>query len=183
MRLQVETRMFDANRLLGVLLKTASPGSGADRLERLATVCAPPQPGLAEAPARFAPQEVAVGTVIDNERASVMLRAMIQAVKAGGRSEAEHRQRIIARLDEAGAEPAARQFVIDEMARPLDLDALVAAVRSQTMAVQVYAASLFAIAVETPAEASYLRRLGERLGLDPAFTRELHRSLGIAPAA
>ena len=119
--------------------------------------------------------------MIDNDRATIMLRAMVSAAKADGRAGGEHGQRILARLDEAGAAPAARQLVIDELARPLDLDGLVATVGSQTLAVQVYAASLLAIAVATPAEASYLRQLGERLGLEPAFTRELHRRLGIAP--
>ena len=119
--------------------------------------------------------------MIDNDRATILLRAMINAVKSDGQTTAERGRQIIARLEEAGAEPAARQFVIDEMARPLDLDGLVAAVRSQTMAVQVYAASLFAIAAERPAEVGYLRQLGERLGLDPEFTRQLHRSLATAP--
>jgi uncharacterized membrane protein YebE (DUF533 family) len=175
--------MFDASRLLGLLLQSGLPGSGPERPAQLATLSAPPQPGLAEAPARFAPREVAVGTVIDNDRATIMLRAMINAVKADGLVDAERGRRILTRLDEAGAEPAARQFVIAELARPLDLDGLVATVSSQTMAVQVYAASLFAIAGETPAQAAYLRQLGERLALEPSFIRELHRSLTRVPAS
>lgn len=173
--------MFDANRLLGCLLEAGLPGSGPERLEQLAATPSSPQPGLAESPARFAPQEVQVGSVIDNDRATILLRAMINAVKSDGQTTAERGRQIIARLEEAGAEPAARQFVIDEMARPLDLDGLVAAVRSQTMAVQVYPASLFATAAERPAEVGYLRQLGERLGLDPEFTRQLRRSLATAP--
>jgi len=173
--------MFDANRLLGCLLEARLPGSGPERLEQLAAIPASPQPGLAEPPARFAPQEVQVGSVIDNDRATILLRAMINAVKSDGRTTAERGRQIIARLEKAGAEPAAQQFVIDEMARPMDLDGLVAAVRSQTMAVQVYAASLFAIAPKTPAQVGYLRQLSERLGLDPEFTRQLHRSLATAP--
>ena len=175
--------MFDATHLLGILLKSGLSGSGPARIEQLATLGTAPQPGLAESPARFAPQEVAVGTVIDNDRATIMLRAMITAVKADGTIDGARRRRIMARLEEAGAEPEARQFVIEEMARPMDLEALVAAVHSRAAAVQVYAASLFAIAVDTPAEIDYLRRLGDRLGLDPGFTRQLHQSLAVPPAA
>jgi len=169
--------MFDANRLLGSLLQSGLPGSGPGRFEQLTTIADIPQEGLAEDPAPFAPLEVTVGTVIDNNRATVLLRAMINAVKADGAIDAARGRRIMARLDEAGAEPEARQFVIDEMARPLDLDGLVDEVSSQSLAVQVYAASLFAIAADTPAEVHYLRRLGERLGLDAAFTRHLRQSL------
>lgn len=169
--------MFDANRLLGSLLQSGLPGSGPQRFEQLATIADIPQAGLAEDPAQFAAREATVGTVIDNDRATVLLRAMINAVKADGEIDAERGRRIMARLGEADAEPAARQFVIDEMARPLDLDGLVGAVSSQSMAVQVYAASLFAIAADTPAEVHYLRQLGERLGLDAAFTRQLRQDL------
>jgi uncharacterized membrane protein YebE (DUF533 family) len=175
--------MFDASRLLGLLLQSGLPGSGPERVEQLTALSATPQAGLAEPAADFAPQEVTVGTVIDNDRAALMLRAMINAVKAGGEIDAERGRQIMARLDEAGAEAEARRFVIDEMARPIDLDALVGAVNSQTVAVQVYAASLFAIAVDTPAEVDYLRELGARLGLDPGFTRQLHRSRAPTPAA
>ena len=91
-------------------------------------------------------------------------------------------ERALGDQEQPGAEPAARRFVIDEMARPIDLDGLVVAVDTPRLAVQVYAASLFAIAAETTAEASYLRRLGDRLGLDPAFRRELHLHLKLAPA-
>lgn len=175
--------MFDANHLLGLLLQSGLPGSGPERIEQLTTLSAIPQTGLAEPAAHFAPQVVTVGSVIDNDRAALMLRAMINAVKADGEIDAERSRRIMERLDEAGAEAEARRFVIDEMARPMDLDALVGAVNSQTVAVQVYAASLFAIAVDTPAEVDYLRELGARLGLDPGFTRQLHQSLALTPRA
>jgi uncharacterized membrane protein YebE (DUF533 family) len=42
---------------------------------------------------------------------------------------------------------------------------------------EVYAASLFAIDVDTEAEAAYMRQLAQGLGLNPTLVRELHASL------
>ncbi len=135
--------------------------------------------GLAEPPmARFIPQND--GIVLDDEgRAEIMIRAMINAAKAGGQTDAMRTRRILAALDEAGADPKALQFVRDEMAGPLDVEAVVGAVDSEQTALEVYAASLFAIPVDTPREVAYLRQLGERLGLDPALTGQLHQSFEI----
>ena len=90
-----------------------------------------------------------------------------------------NRQKILGRLEEAGAGPEARDFIRAEMARPLDLDGIAAAVDSPHMGVEVYAASLFAIDVDTPAEAAYMRQLAARLGLDSALVAQLHESLEV----
>jgi uncharacterized membrane protein YebE (DUF533 family) len=44
---------------------------------------------------------------------------------------------------------------------------------------QLYAASLLAIEVDTPAERAYMSNLGERLGLKPATLSALERALGM----
>jgi len=63
----------------------------------------------------------------------------------------------------------AKEFVIAEMQKPMDADALVhAAVGRPRLDARLYAASLLAIEVDTPAEREYLRSLGEPVGLNPA---------------
>jgi uncharacterized membrane protein YebE (DUF533 family) len=47
------------------------------------------------------------------------------------------------------------------------------------MAAEVYAASLFAIDVDTPAERQYLRQLAQGLGLDEGAVQRLHLMLGM----
>jgi len=131
-------------------------------------------PGLAE---EAAPYDAAD----PDSRATVMIRAMITAAKADGEIDPQEKQRILGRLEEAGADPDARAFVQAEIAKPVDLDALVGAVDSPQMAVEAYTASLFAIDVDTPAEADYMRQLAMRLRLDPVLVRSLHQSL--EPAA
>jgi uncharacterized membrane protein YebE (DUF533 family) len=131
------------------------------------------QPGLAEDAAPYAGD----ATADDNTRATVMIRAMIAAAKADGEIDPQERQRILGRLEAAGADPEAQAFVRDEMAGPGDLQAIVSAVDSPHTAIEVYAASLFAIDIDTPAEAVYMRQLAQGLGLNPTLVRELHASL------
>ena len=63
------------------------------------------------------------------------------------------------------ADAEERRFVEAELAKPADLDAIVREATTPELAIQVYAASLLAIEVDTPAERSYLRTLADRLGL------------------
>jgi uncharacterized membrane protein YebE (DUF533 family) len=132
-------------------------------------------PGLAEEATPYRTDEA------DPGRATVMIRAMITAAKADGEIDPQERQRILGRLEDAGAGEDAQAFVRDELAKPVDVAAIVAAVDSPHAAVEVYAASLFAIDVDTPAEDAYMRQLAASLRLDPVLVRSLHQSL--EPAA
>jgi uncharacterized membrane protein YebE (DUF533 family) len=114
--------------------------------------------------------------------AGLILSAMINAAKADGQIDGAEMQRIVGKLEEAGADDEARQFVLRELQKPLDLEGLAAQVRSPQVAAQVYAASLLAIEVDTPAERDYLRRLATSLGLDDGTVHRVHQIMG-APAA
>ena len=87
------------------------------------------QGGLAEAAPSSAPvggyQEAAMETVEDDASAELILRAMISAAKADGQIDGNEMNNILAKLDEAGAGQEAKDFVLAEMRRPLDLDGLV----------------------------------------------------------
>ena len=56
---------------------------------------------------------------------------------------------------------------MDELKKPLDIDAVVAAATSPELAVEIYAASVLAIDPDDPAEQAYLAMLASRLKLDP----------------
>ena len=104
---------------------------------------------------------------------------MINAAKADGQVDQEELQRIVGRLRQAGAEAEALQFVMSELRKPMDLEGLVQDVPDQEVAVQLYAASLLAIEVDTDSERQYLRRLAHRLGLDASVVRRVHQCLGM----
>ena len=103
---------------------------------------------------------------------------MINAAKADGRVDQEELQRIVGKLREAGAEAEALHFVMSELRKPMDLEGLIRKVPDRQVAVQLYAASLLAIEVDTEAERQYLRRLAHGLGLDASVVRSVHQRLG-----
>ncbi len=135
-------------------------------------------PADEEVPLGVRPPETATEEAVLADHALILLQAMISAAKADGQIDGGEMQRIIGKLEEGGADGEARDFVLQEMRKPLDIDALVARVRTPALAAEVYAASLLAIEVDTPAEEAYLRQLAQKLRLDPIVTQHLHDSLG-----
>jgi uncharacterized membrane protein YebE (DUF533 family) len=107
---------------------------------------------------------------------------MISAAKADGDIDQQEMQRIVGRLKDAGMDAEAQAWVLGELSRPLDLDALVADIPNPELAAEVYAASLLAVEVDTPAERDYLARLAQRTGLQPAVVRQIHQSMGVPVA-
>ncbi len=112
--------------------------------------------------------------------AGLIFQAMINAAKADGQIDRDEVNRIIGKLDEMGIDSDAKEFVMAEMQKPMDTDSLVnAAADRPGLGAQLYAASLLAIEVDTPAERDYMSNLGERLGLNPATIAELEQTLGM----
>lgn len=107
--------------------------------------------------------------------AALMLRAMIQAVKADGQLDAEEKRKLMSALDDASEQEVA--FVNAELSAPVDLDALVRQV-PEGMEAQVYAISLSAINLDNRAEAEYLHRLAQGLGLGPQEVNAIHDQAG-----
>ena len=88
----------------------------------------------------------------------------------------DERRRIFERLADVGEEE--RAFVREEMAKPLDLESLLADVEPG-LAVEMYTVSLLAIEVDTSAEVKYLKTLSRRLGLEEATVNRIHNDLGV----
>ena len=115
--------------------------------------------------------------------ARTLLRAMIAAAKADGKIDAAEKERIFARLNTLDLSSEDKAFVFDELAAPLDLNAVIAGASSPEIAAEIYAASLVAIESETPAEKAYLNMLAIRLELDPGLVTEIHNMAGAASPA
>ena len=101
-----------------------------------------------------------------DEASLAILRAMIAAAKADGHIDAAEQKAIFAKLDAMNLDIAAKAFVIDELMKPLDIDAVVAAATSPELGVEIYAASVLAIDPDHPEEQAYLASLAARLKLD-----------------
>ena len=117
----------------------------------------------------------------DLERSTeIVLKAMINAAKADGQIDQAEMQRIVGKLEETGMDQEAQRYVLTEMKNPSDTSALVAAAQGRpTLAAQIYAASLLAIEVDTPAEKKYLDRLAAGLGLDGQVTGRIKTMVGM----
>ncbi|MBU0501134.1 MAG: tellurite resistance TerB family protein [Gammaproteobacteria bacterium] len=108
------------------------------------------------------------------------LKAMINAAKADGQIDAEEMQRITGRAQEGGADEDELALLRQELAAPLDIDAIVNGANGDLqVGAQIYAASLLAIKVDTPAEQAYIQELGEKLGLAEGARGEMHKMLGV----
>ena len=139
-----------------------------------------PAMGLTGAASDIAPHEMEAMTAPETEE--LVLLAMISAAKADGEVDDTEIQRIIGEIDDDGVSPAEKQFLLENLRTPLDMQALVEAVPSPAVAAQVYGASLLAMNVDTPAEAAYLRQLAAALDLDAGTVARLHEMTG-APRA
>ena len=114
------------------------------------------------------------------QHCELVLKAMINAAKADGRIDETEMSRIIGKVQETGAERAELDFVRAEMAKPMDTASLVAAARGRPhLAAELYAASLLAIEVDTPAEKDYLAQLAISLDIPPEVAEHLHQSAGL----
>ena len=125
------------------------------------------------------PQTAADHEELEN-RSELVLKAMINAAKADGKIDESEARRIIGKLQEAGVDAEAQGYVLELMKSPMETDKLIAAAqRRPNLAAQLYAASLMAIEVDTPAEKEYLNNLAAGLGLDPAVTTRIEEMVGL----
>jgi uncharacterized membrane protein YebE (DUF533 family) len=123
--------------------------------------------------------EIETLTSPDTER--LLLKAMVSAAKADGQIDQTEMQKILGRIGKDSVTDDEKQFVLSEMAAPLDIAALAGEASTPAVAAQVYAASILAIDADSEPEKAYLRDLAQALRLDPETVRQLQEMTG-APA-
>lgn len=104
-----------------------------------------------------------------DELSRTLLSAMISAAKADGHIDAAEQTRIFRKLDEADLTTEEKGFILEELRKPLDADAIAAKATTPERALEIYAASLLAIDTEGSAEREYLDTLAQKLKLDAAL--------------
>lgn len=112
--------------------------------------------------------------------ALIIVKAMINAAKADGAIDQDEVQRIIGKLDDNGLTEEEKQFFLSESKAPADTQGLINAIGNRPdLAAQVYAASLLAIEVDTPAERRYLETLAAGLQLPAQSVSFIEKTLGM----
>jgi uncharacterized membrane protein YebE (DUF533 family) len=104
---------------------------------------------------------------------TLLVRAMISAAKADGQIDIGESQKILEQINGLELPADDRAFLFEEYARPLDVQALCAAVDSPEHAAEVYAASLLMLDPPSAPEQIYLDGLARELGLDAALVNEI----------
>lgn len=112
------------------------------------------------------------------QRAELLIRAMIMAAQADGVIDPVERQRILQQLQPQS--PAEVAFLEREFNTPHDLRAFVAAV-PRGMEYEVYQISMMTMDHNSPPEAAYLRDLAGFLGIRPEVCNQIHAQVGAPP--
>jgi uncharacterized membrane protein YebE (DUF533 family) len=111
----------------------------------------------------------------DNDRALILVRAMVNAAKADGQIDQSEQQNILQRLGDSSRE--AVQFLRNEFAKPLDVHDFASSV-PLGMEQQVYTLSLITIDLDTGKEANYLLELSKALRISPEVREQIHQRYG-----
>ncbi len=117
---------------------------------------------------------------ISNDFALSLVRAMIAAAKADGHIDASERSRIMDKIHLSGLGAEAEAFIEAELAKPIDLDALVASAKTEEQRVEIYTASRLTIEPDTRTERGYLDMLAGRLGLPDALVDHIEATVASA---
>jgi uncharacterized membrane protein YebE (DUF533 family) len=119
----------------------------------------------------------------EQDFALTLVRAMIAAAKSDGHIDDEERRRIADRLSVYGIGREASKFLIEELERPIDVDQLVAAAKTDALKIELYTASRLAIDPDSRAEHDYLDLLAGRLGLPAALVEHIEATVSEAAKA
>ena len=107
---------------------------------------------------------------------------MISAAKADGQLDDQEMDRIMGKVGENGITAEEQNFIRSEINKPLNIQNLVSGIPNSLVPAQVYAASLFAIDVNTNAERQYLKELAQALSLDADAVKRIHDMTGTPSA-
>ncbi len=111
----------------------------------------------------------------EEEKAKVLLYAMLNAAKADGQIDADEQKKL---LDHIGdATPEEIEIVKEAMNSPLDVEAFIKSV-PEGMEEQVYLMSLMAIELDDQKEAEYLDTLARGLGISQDQANLIHQKVG-----
>lgn len=112
-----------------------------------------------------------------------IVQAMIAAAKADGHIDADEQRKLFERIGQLELDREEKALVMDELAKPLDVDEIAALARSQEQATEIWLASRLAIDPDDPKERTYLEELGRKLSLPDSLIVHLEAQATAVRAA
>lgn len=97
--------------------------------------------------------------------ALVLVRGMIAAARADGSIDASEYRLVLDRMRASGMDGEIESFLSGELIRPVDIDELVTAAKTDAQKVELYTASRLAVDAVSEGERRYLARLAKKLKL------------------
>lgn len=117
---------------------------------------------------------------VKNDFMLSLIRVMIAAARADGHVDDSERARIHDKLALSGLGQDAIAFLEDELSKPVDIDAIVAAASSEAEKVEMFTAARLAIEPDSRAERGFLDLLAGRLGLADALVDHIEATVAAA---
>lgn len=109
-------------------------------------------------------------------RSRAVLKALVAAAKSDGHIEDRERELIEAEISGIENDPAVRDWLDQELRRPLDPSEVARAATTPEIAAEMYVASLLVTDDQSPMERMYLDELARQLGLDAGLKAQLESS-------
>lgn len=117
---------------------------------------------------------------VTDDFALSLVRVMIAAARADGHVDDAERNRIQEKLALSGLGRDAMDFLSDELAKPVDMDALVRSASTEAQKVEMFTAARLTIDPETRAERGFLDLLAGRLGLPDPLVDHIEATVAAA---
>jgi len=109
------------------------------------------------------------------DHSHAVLRALIAAAKADGRIDDAEKQMISTEIGRHTDDPQLKQWLDEEVARPLDAADVARSATDPAIAAEMYLASVMLVDDQQDAERSYLDELAAALKIDPALQVHLEQ--------
>lgn len=110
-----------------------------------------------------------------DEKALLLIRAMITAAYSDGEMSTDERQHIMREIEDGGADEDDRRTMKRELGNPKPLDELLVNVKDDETAEEFYMASRAAVDGDTEANTAYLLNLRQRLDLSDQQVAEIEQ--------
>jgi len=117
---------------------------------------------------------------VSGDFALALIRVMIAAARADGHVDDAERARIHDKLALSGLGEDAVAFLDEELSKPVDMDAIIAAASSEAQKVEMFTAARLSIEPDSRAERGFLDLLAGRLGLADALVDHIEATVAAA---